>query len=87
MLRGRVTDEDGDPLAGAEVSALRQTFVTGHKHWEQVGSERTNDLGEYRIANLPAGSVFISVNPPPDFKNLIESAGALGDRKESGCGR
>jgi len=86
VLRGRVTDEDGDPLAGAEVSALRQTLVTGHKHWEQVGSERTNDLGEYRIANLPAGSVFISLNPPPDFKSLIESAGALGDRKTSGAG-
>jgi hypothetical protein len=86
VLRGRVTDEDGDPLAGAEVSALRQTFVTGHRHWEQVGSERTNDLGEYRIANLPAGSVFISVNPPPDFKSLIESGGALGDRKSPGAG-
>jgi len=86
VLRGRVTDEDGDPLAGAEVSALRQTFVTGHKHWEQVGSERTNDLGEYRIANLPAGSVFVSVNPPPDFKNLIESAGAVGERRSLGAG-
>lgn len=86
VLRGRVTDEDGDPLAGAEVSALRQTFVTGHKHWEQVGSERTNDLGEYRIANLPAGSVVVSVNPPPDFKNLIESAGAAGEGKNSGAG-
>jgi hypothetical protein len=83
VLRGRVTDEDGDPLAGAEVSALRQTFVTGHKHWEQVGSERTNDLGEYRIANLPAGSVFVSVNPPPDFKNLIESAGVPVEGKSS----
>ncbi len=86
VLRGRVTDEDGDPLAGGEVSALRQTFVTGHRHWEQVGSERTNDLGEYRIANLPAGSVFVSVNPPPDFKNLIESAGAAGAGKSSGAG-
>ena len=83
VLRGRVTDEDGDPLAGAEVSALRQTFAAGHKHWEQVASERTNDLGEYRIANLPAGSVFVSVNPPPDFKNLIESAGAPGEGKSS----
>lgn len=86
VLRGRVTDEDGDPLAGAEVSALRQTFETGHKHWEQIASERTNDLGEYRIANLPAGSVFVSVNPPPDFKNLIESAGVVGEGKSSGTG-
>lgn len=76
VIRGRVTDEDGDPLPNAEVTALRQTFVAGHKHWEQAGAERTNDLGEYRIANLPAGNIFLSVSPPPDFKALIESAGA-----------
>jgi protocatechuate 3,4-dioxygenase beta subunit len=83
VLRGRVTDEDGDPLAGAEVSAFRQTFAAGHRHWEQVGSERTNDLGEYRIANLPAGNVFVSVNPPPDFKSLIASSGETGGAKSS----
>ena len=75
VVRGRVTDEDGDPLPNAEVTILRQTFVAGHKHWEQAGAERTNDLGEYRIANLPAGNVYISVSPPPDFKSLIENAG------------
>jgi len=83
VLRGRVTDEDGDPLAGAEVTVLRQTFASGHKHWEQMGSERTNDLGEYRVANLPAGNVYVSVNPPPDFKSLIESGGAAGDARNS----
>jgi hypothetical protein len=85
VLRGRVTDEDGDPMAGAEVAALRQTFVSGHRHWEQVGSERTNDLGEYRIANLPAGNVFMSVNPPPDFKSLIAAGGVAGEARNSGA--
>src|SRR5271166_413605 len=75
VVRGRVTDEDGDPLPNAEVTVLRQTFVAGHSHWEQAGAERTNDLGEYRIANLPAGNVYVSVSPPPDFKSLIEAAG------------
>lgn len=75
VVRGRVTDEDGDPLPNAEVTVLRQTFDAGHKHWEQAGAERTNDLGEYRIANLAAGNVYISVSPPPDFKTLIENAG------------
>ena len=76
VIRGRVTDEDGDPLSNVEVTALRQTYLAGHKHWEQAGAERTNDLGEYRIANLPAGNIYISVNPPPDFKSLIENTGS-----------
>ena len=75
VLHGRVTDEDGDALPSAEVTVWRQTFVSGHKRWEQAGSERTNDLGEYRIANLPSGNVYVSVAPPPDFKRLIESGG------------
>src|SRR3979411_2683004 len=71
VIEGRVTDEDGDPLAEAQVAVFRPTFAMGRRHWEQTGGERTNDLGEYRIANLPAGSYYISVTPPPDFKSLI----------------
>ncbi|HKH98465.1 MAG TPA: carboxypeptidase-like regulatory domain-containing protein [Candidatus Sulfotelmatobacter sp.] len=76
VVRGRVTDEDGDPLPNAQVAVLRQTFAAGRNRWEQAGSERTNDLGEYRIASLPAGNYYVSVSPPPDFKSLIEAAGA-----------
>ena len=81
VIHGRVTDEDGDPLPNAEVTALRQTYLAGHKHWEQAGAERTNDLGEYRIASLPAGNIYISVNPPPDFKSLIENAGTAAESR------
>lgn len=77
VVRGRVTDEDGDPLANAEVTVMRQTFVSGHHRWEQLGAERTNDLGEYRVAGLPAGNVYVSVSPPPDFKTLIETNNGL----------
>ena len=75
VVEGRVTDEDGDPLAEAQVAVLRQTFVQGHSHWEQSGAERTNDLGEYRIAGLAPGKYFVAVTPPPDFRSLIETAG------------
>jgi hypothetical protein len=74
VVEGRVTDEDGDPLPEAQVAVLRQTFVSGRSHWEQAGAERTNDLGEYRIASLAAGSYFVSVTPPPDFRSLIEAS-------------
>jgi uncharacterized protein (DUF2141 family) len=76
VVRGRVTDEDGEPLSNSQVAVLRQTFVSGHSRWEQAGAERTNDLGEYRIAGLPSGNYYVSVSPPPDFKSLIEAAGA-----------
>ena len=79
VIRGRVTDEDGDPMQGAEVSVLRQTFAAGRRHWEQVGAERTNDLGEYRVAGLAAGSVYVLVNPPPDFRSLIENGSSPAD--------
>ena len=76
VVEGRVTDEDGDPMPEAQVAVLRQTFVSGHSHWEQAGAERTNDLGEYRIAGLAAGNYFVSVTPPPDFRSLIETTGS-----------
>jgi len=76
VIEGRVTDEDGDPMPNAEVTVMRKSFASGHHHWEQAGAERTNDLGDYRIANLAAGNVYISVSPPPDFRSLIEASGA-----------
>jgi hypothetical protein len=75
VVEGRVTDEDGDPMPEAQVAVLRQSFVSGRGHWEQVGAERTNDLGEYRIPSLAAGNYFVSVTPPPDFRTLIETSG------------
>jgi hypothetical protein len=74
VIEGRVTDEDGDPMPEAQVAVLRQTFISGHMHWEQAGAERTNDLGDYRIPGLASGNYFVSVTPPPDFRSLIETA-------------
>jgi hypothetical protein len=73
VVEGRITDEDGDPMAEAQVAVLRQAFLSGRSHWDQVGAERTNDRGEYRIAGLGAGNYFVSVTPPPDFRSLIET--------------
>ncbi len=85
VVRGRVTDEDGDPLPNAQVTVMRQTYISGRSRWEQAGAERTNDLGEYRVAGLPAGSYYVSVSPAPDFKSLIEAAGvAAADARNAG---
>jgi Carboxypeptidase regulatory-like domain len=83
IVSGRVTDEDGDPIQNAEVSLLRKTYASRHARWEQAGSERTNDIGEYRIAGLAAGSYYVSVNPPPDFKSLIADSSKVTARDNS----
>ena len=85
-VTGRVTDEDGDPLQNAEVAVLRRTFVSGRSRLQQVGAERTNDLGEYRVPGLAAGNYYISVNPPPDFKSLIDSENSAARGKQSSAG-
>ena len=84
VVRGRVTDEDGEGMSNAQVTVLRQTFASGRSRWEQVGAERTNDLGEYRVAGLAAGNYYVSVNPPPDFKSLLEGAGLEALRESGG---
>ena len=38
VVRGRVTDEDGEPMPNAQVAVLRQTFVSGHSHWSRRGA-------------------------------------------------
>ena len=75
VVHGRVTDEDGDPMPGAEVSLLSQTYESGHQKWEPSGSEHANDLGEYRISGIAAGSYYVVVTPPPNFRSMFEASG------------
>lgn len=53
VIRGKIVDEDGDPLTGVTVIA-----TTGSGQAIN-GSGPTNDLGEYRIAGLKPGRYFI----------------------------
>jgi len=68
---GRVVDEDGDPLPAAEVTALRKSF--GKTQWEALNSERTNDLGEFRLSGLFPGRYYLSVSPAPDYQRLASA--------------
>jgi Carboxypeptidase regulatory-like domain len=78
VITGKITEADGDPLQGVTVSvtAVGQSgnpVPTGDAA-EAEGApptDNTNDLGEYRIANLRAGQYVVQaqlhgMSPPPD---------------------
>jgi protocatechuate 3,4-dioxygenase beta subunit len=69
VVTGRVVDQDGDPMANVEISVLHYGYSSGRRELEQERSERTNDVGEFRIGGLLTGRYFISASPAPDFSS------------------
>ena len=59
VITGKVLDQDGDPVAGAMVQLVVEMWQRGKlRHIMQNGAN-TNDLGEYRIANVRPGKYYL----------------------------
>lgn len=71
-ITGRITDEDGDPMSGVRMFALRKK--PGKSTREAASSNNTNDLGEYRLAGLFPGQYTILAMPPPDFRDYEKAS-------------
>jgi protocatechuate 3,4-dioxygenase beta subunit len=67
VVTGRVTDEDGDPMSGVRVVALRK--IPGKGKRESVNAVATDDQGEYRLPGLFPGQYWIAAIPQPDFRD------------------
>jgi hypothetical protein len=59
---GRISDDDGDPIQGAEVTLWRYEYPDGDRQLvrQPFGTPGSNDLGEYRFFGLPPGSYIVS---------------------------
>jgi hypothetical protein len=60
VISGSVCDEDNEPVAGIEVSALSINFLPGGRR--EVFSEQrepTDDLGNFRLAGLQPGAYYV----------------------------
>ena len=60
VVTGRVLDEEGEPLARAVVSVLRQQYGRGQKQLTVAGADQSDDRGQYRVFGLPPGDYFVS---------------------------
>ena len=67
IVSGRITDEDGDPMSGVRIIAQKKK--PGKATRESVGTDATNDLGEFRLSGLFPGQYWIVAMPPPDFRD------------------
>ncbi|MGD0498019.1 MAG: carboxypeptidase-like regulatory domain-containing protein [Bryobacteraceae bacterium] len=77
VIAGAVKDESGEPVLGArvEVSHYRTDFAP--RRLVTAGSTQTDDLGKYRIANLPPGNYFVDARMPGAPRTAAESAMGL----------
>lgn len=80
-IAGRVVDEFGDPLAGANVTALRvQNTAQGIRTTRTGTPVPSDDNGAYRIYNLPPGQYYVSLNDPSAARMIVfNTDGDAGD--------
>jgi len=63
-ISGRIVDDLGEPVAGAQVMVQRFIFTGGSRRLVGAGAEggndRTDDLGQFRLYGLPPGDYYVS---------------------------
>lgn len=87
VIAGHVFDEDGDPVQSVNVEVWRYTYPRGRKQITQVQNGTTNDLGEFRIANLAPGRYFVSATARRGALQAILNGGGRGGRGGGPGGR
>src|SRR2546427_1444230 len=63
-ISGRIFDEFGEPVIGAEVRGMKSFYQHGGRVLVPMQSTVTDDRGEYRLFWLPPGRYFVSAIGP-----------------------
>ena len=58
-ISGTVTDAYGEPITNANVQAMRKVYQGGRAELTASAHAQTDDRGEYRLYNLPAGRYYV----------------------------
>jgi hypothetical protein len=59
-ITGRVTDENGQPIGHARVSALVQRVENGRRYLTVIAAVHSDDKGNYRLFWLPPGRYYVA---------------------------
>jgi hypothetical protein len=74
VISGRILDEDGDPLSKVFVRAMRRTYANGVRQLRPVRMATSDDRGQYRFFDLPAGRYFVEAS----WRNAGQGNSGLG---------
>lgn len=64
VVTGRVLDEDRNPVKNAPVSALCRVYRNGVRGYVSEAFANSDDLGRYRLFDLPPGQYWLYSEPP-----------------------
>jgi Carboxypeptidase regulatory-like domain len=89
VITGKVFDEDGEPMVGVSVRAVRREFSKGRKGFGFASENTTDDLGEFRLFGLAPGRYYISAQlsawdhivGDPEFSGSDKNIGEKGYTK------
>jgi hypothetical protein len=76
-VTGRISDDLGRPAIGAQVQLLRTTYnPNGQKQFQNAGTTRTNDRGEYRLFWVTPGKYYLTAGSATGPTRPLEFGGA-----------
>lgn len=76
VITGRVLDEEGDPIHHVSVLLLRYEYSSGQRMLTVATHSQTNDIGEYRLGQVPPGRYYIRA--AANYRNRLVMPGDAG---------
>ena len=78
IIKGKTTNNEGEPVESVNVQVLFQQISNGRKDWLPRGGTNTDENGEYQIEDLPPGQYLLHTSVSPLFPmNMAAENGPL----------
>jgi hypothetical protein len=78
VIGGHVLDEDGEPMPGVAVRAMRYQYLQGDRRLTASGTGQTDDKGQFRIWGLMPGDYYVNATARTALPGGFDAGGRGG---------